>query len=71
MEIIAAILYIIGRITAYGYEVRMDSRCQKHLILQDRYTIEEGLNHGYTLIGFEKMSEEVKLPYQRKYGRIA
>ena len=27
----------------------MDSRYQKHLTLQDRYTIEEGLNHGYTL----------------------
>lgn len=34
----------------------MDSRYQKHLTLQDRYTIEEGLNHGYTLT---RIAEEV------------
>ena len=34
----------------------MDSRYRKHLTLQDRYTIEEGLNHGYTLT---RIAEEV------------
>ena len=34
----------------------MDSRYCKHLTLQDRYTIEEGLNHGYTLT---RIAEEV------------
>jgi transposase, IS30 family len=38
------------------YFMTNDNRYQKHLTLQDRFDIEDGLNHGYTL---KKIADKV------------
>ena len=44
----------------------MDSRYQKHLTLQNRYEIEEGLNHGYTLTRIAELLGKDKTTISKK-----